>query len=350
MAGGVLDAQVHIGRENTANDPDDYGVIPVSFRSFEALTDIGSAQREALQSVGMRAGLQTVRTDRRRNYIKGGEGSLELNPLTTGLGMILRAAVGTASIQHIPTTDAYLQTFITDAKAANESLALVQGRPPANPATAPLAWTYTGGIIHEISLEQEVGDGDSGQLKLTAGMDYRNELTFGQVDDLNPGGGIALPTPLYPASDFVYGWPDLLVTVGDVPVGDTKSFSMTLAHQHKRDRYYMRRSTFKKQPVRVGIPEYTGSLAFDYEDNDVYELVQSSEIVPLVAEWRHPDPDAIDTGQTYFLRVTMNVQFTGSTPQVSLDDMPNQPIDFMALHDGSEPAVKVEYQSTDSAF
>jgi len=69
-----------------------------------------------------------------------------------------------------------------------------------------------------------------------------------------------------------------------------------------------------------------------------------------VAEWRHPDPDAIDTGQTYFLRVTCNVQFTGNTPQVSLDDLPTQEVEFVCLHDGENPMVKVEYQSTDTDF
>jgi hypothetical protein len=348
--GGVLDAQVHAARENTAVDPEDYGVAVASTRSFEALLDPSTAQRDALQSVGMRAGLQGVRVDRRRNYIKGWEGSLELHPLTRGLGMLLRAAVGTSEIAQVGSTDAWLQTFSTAPGAANESLTFVVGRPPADPAADVMPWTYTGGVVHEFTLEQEVGDGDSGQLKATFGLDGRNELLEGVADDVNPSGGLALPTAAYPASDFVYGWPDLEVTIDGGNVGDTRSFAITLAHQLNRERYYMRRSTFKKQPIRTAVPEYSGSLAFDFENTDIYELVQSSDVVPLVAEWRHRDPNAIDTGQTFFLRLTAQVQFSGETPQVSLDDMPNQPIEFMALHDGTNPAVKIEYQSDDLAF
>jgi hypothetical protein len=346
--GGVLDAQVHVAREGTSADPEDYGVAVVPTRSFEALTDFATAQREALQSVGMRAGLQTVRTDRRRNYIKGWEGSLELHPQNKGFGMLLRAAVGTSAIAQVGTTPAWLQTYESGSAAANETLTFVIGRPPATPSAAVVPWTYTGGAVTELNFEQEVGDGDSGQLKATFGLDGRNELLATDSDDLNLT-GLALPTAAYPTSDFVYGWPDLEVTIDGGSVGDTKSFSLSLAHTVATERYYMRRSTFKKQPIRNGIPEFTGSLAFDYEDEDIYNLVQSSEVVPLVAEWRHSDPDAIAPGVTYFLRITCNVQFSGDTPTVSLDDLPNQPIEFMCLHDGVTPAVKIEYQSTDVA-
>lgn len=339
MAGGVLDAQVHIGRETV------YGTPVTPTRSIEALVDIASAQREPIQSVGMRAGLQTVRTDRRRMIFKGAEGSIELHPHERGFGMMLRAALGTAGIAQVGTTDAWLQTFSTDSKAANESITAVIGRPPVDPATAPIPWTYSGGVVHELSFEQEVGDGDSGQLKATFGMDFQQELN----PDTTPAGEV-LPAPAYPLSEFVYGWPDLTVEVGAVPVGDTRSFSLSMNNQLARERYYMRGSTLKKQPVRDGVPEFTGKLEFDYADNDIYQSVQSSEILPLVATWKHSDPNAIAPGVTYFLRITCNVQFTGNTPEVSLEDLPNQPIEFMCLHDGTDPAVTVEYQSDDTAF
>lgn len=337
MAGGVLDAQVHIGRETV------YGTHVVPTRSIEALEDIASAQREPIQSVGMRAGLQTVRTDRRRMIFKGAEGSIMLHPHELGFGMMLRAAIGTSAIAQQGTTAAWLQTFSTDAKAPNEYITAVIGRPPVDPATAPIPWTYAGGIVHEVSFEQEVGDGDSGQLKATFGMDFQNELLLAD-------GGQPLPVPVYPNSQFVYGWPELQVTVDGGALGDTRSFSVTIPHEVNRERYYMRRSTLKKQPIRSGVPEITGSMEFDYVDGVLYDAVRSSDIIPVIAEWRHPNPNAIAPGRTFFLRITMNVQFTGNTPEVSLDDLPNQPIEFMCLHDGTNPAVKVEYQSTDVAF
>lgn len=337
--GGVLDAQVHVARETV------YGTPLAATRSYEALTDFADAQREALQSVGMRAGLQTVRADRRRNYIKGWEGSLELHPHDMGFGMLLRAAIGTAGIAQVGTTDAWLQTFETSSGAPAESLCFTLGRPPADPTAAVEPWTYTGGVVTEFALEQEVGDGDSGQLKATFSLDGRNELPAGTSDDL--GSALTLPVATYPASTWVYGWPDLSVTIDGGAIGDTRSFSLSMNHGLNTERYYMRRSTFKKRPIRTSVPEFTGSLAFDYEDNSIYEYVRSSEVVPLVAEWQGP---VIEGATRAFLRATCNVQFSGGTPKVSLGDLPNQPIDFMCLHDGSTPAVKVEYQSTDTAF
>ena len=343
IVGGVLDAQVHIGRETT------YGVAVTPTRSFEALADIGEAQREALQSVGMRAGLQTVRSDRRRNYIKGGEGSLELHPLNSGFGMLLRAAIGTASSTgpggSVPSSlgsGATIARFDTASGAPNESLTVVVGRPPADPAAAVIPWTYTGGVVHAFSLEQEVGDGDDGQLKATFELDYNNELVVGDA------GAQTLPAAAYPAADFVYGWPDLTVTIDGGAVGDTRTFNLEMDHGVNRERYYMRGSTLKKRPIRTEVPEFSGSLSFDYENNTVYEYVRSSEVVPLVAEWKGPQIGAGPHFHT--LRVTCNVQFTGASPQVSLDDLPNQPIEFMCLHDGNTPAVRVEYISADTNF
>src|SRR5690606_29289939 len=118
----------------------------------------------------------------------------------------------------------YLQTFETTSAAPDESLTFVIGRPPADPSAAVIPWTYTGGVVHEFSLEQEVGDGDGGQLVATFGMDFRNELTEGLEDDLNDsGGGMSLPVADYPDAVFVYSGPQLSVTIGPVPVVDTRT-------------------------------------------------------------------------------------------------------------------------------
>src|SRR5690606_41257588 len=143
---GVLDAQVHIGRE------EDYGKIAAPTRSIEALEDFATAQREGLQSVGMRAGLQGVRTDRRRNYIKGAEGDLTLHPHEVGFGMLLRAAIGEASIQQVGPTNAYLQTLVTPSAAPTEALTGVVGRPPADPSAPVIPLTYTGGVVPQCAL------------------------------------------------------------------------------------------------------------------------------------------------------------------------------------------------------
>src|SRR5690606_26677355 len=154
---GVLDAQVHIGRETT------YGEIAVPTRSIEALEDFATAQREGLQSVGMRAGLQGVRTDRRRNYIKGAEGDLTVHPHEVGFGMLLRDAIGGAGSEKVDSTNAYLQTFVTTSAAPVEVLTFVIGRPPAEPSAPVIPWTFTGGVVHDYSLEQEVGVGGGGE-------------------------------------------------------------------------------------------------------------------------------------------------------------------------------------------
>ena len=50
-------------------------------------------------------------------------------------------------------------------------------------------------------------------------------------------------------------------------------------------------------------------------------------------------------------KVTLPVcVFTGSTPTASLSDLTTIELPFTVLDDGSNAAVKIEYQSTDTAF
>ena len=42
--------------------------------------------------------------------------------------------------------------------------------------------------------------------------------------------------------------------------------------------------------------------------------------------------------------------FTGSTPTASIDDLTTIELPFTVLDNGSDAAVKIEYQSTDTSF
>jgi hypothetical protein len=55
---GILDAALHVGNEGT------YGTAASLTRSFEAKTEDWKREQQRIESVGFRAGMQTVRTDR----------------------------------------------------------------------------------------------------------------------------------------------------------------------------------------------------------------------------------------------------------------------------------------------
>lgn len=327
---GVLDAQMHIGAEATYNDP---AAVPT--RSFEALGDGHKRPPAFIDSLGFRAGMQAQRSDRRRVLDMGAEGSIELDIFTKGFGMLLNACFGatTAPAQQ-GATPAWLQKYETNAEGAiGKSLVVQLGRPPISGAVLP--FTYRGGKPKTWEITQEVGDGDSGNAKLKLEMDYAAEDT-----------ATALAAPAYPASASVLAWPDLAVTVAAAPVHPNE-FSVKGDNKLNVDRRFLRSTVAKKEPIRAGVPEFEGALACEFEDMVQYNRFIAGDIVPIVATWT----GAVISGAfSFMLRLTMAAcQFSGETPEVSLDDLPKQPLPYKVLWNGVDAAVKAEYISTDLA-
>ena len=60
---------------------------------------------------------------------------------------------------------------------------------------------------------------------------------------------------------------------------------------------------------------------------------------------------AIEGAYYPFFHVTMPaVKFTGTTPVASLDDMTTIELPFTVLDNGSDAAITIPYQSTDTSF
>jgi len=88
----ILDQAVSLGVEST------YGTSVAPTRSFEAQVDVATKKVEYLESKGMRAGIATVRSDRRTIIDMGGEGSLEADILNKGFGLLLRGMFSTSAV------------------------------------------------------------------------------------------------------------------------------------------------------------------------------------------------------------------------------------------------------------
>ena len=79
----ILDNAILVGKETT------YGTPATLTRAFEAQADTWKREQDALESVGFRAGQQTLRSDRRKQINMGAAGAIELDALTSGLGLLL---------------------------------------------------------------------------------------------------------------------------------------------------------------------------------------------------------------------------------------------------------------------
>jgi hypothetical protein len=323
---GVLDAQLHVGVETT------YGTAVTPTRSFEPYSDNAKRMQEFLESAGMRAQMETIRSDRRRPVNMGGEDSLEVDVQNKGLGMFLRAMLADSTVAQVGATTAYLQTHNSTHEASDDSLTVQWGRPPISGTVIP--FTYSGGMVASWTLSQNVGE----LLKLTLDMDYQDSTT-----------GVSLASAAYPASTRPYGWDDVAVLIDSTSVDCVSSFSLTYDNMLNVDRRFLRGTVLKKQPIRAGVPMITGEIAVEFTTTTQYNSFITGATFPLSATWTG---GIIEGTYTHQLVVTLAaIQYDGdANPVVSLDDLPRQPLPFKVLDNGTDPAVRITYRSTDTAF
>lgn len=318
------DFALHVGVEAT------YGTPVVPTRSFETQADGHKRQMEFLESRGARSGIQTIRSDRRRAINMGAEGSIPQDVLNKGMGILLKAAAGTSTIAQQGTTAAYLQTHSTARTEPSDSLTVQIPRPFVDAGQE--VFDYHGGVVASWKITQS----NDGLLVLELTMDYEDEAKGGTE-----------AAAAYPAAASVFAWPDCVVTINGVPF-DADSFELEGDNALVTDRRKLRGSALKKRPRRPGIGNYSGTIEGEFANTTEYDHFVAGDIVPIVATWTG---DNIEGAHDFYFKVTAAAcQFDGDTPEASLDDMPKQPLPFKVLHNGTDPAVKIEYMSTDTAY
>lgn len=320
----VLDTAIIVGKEAT------YGTAAVGTRGYEGKADTWKREQEFLESTGFYAGRQAKRADRRVAINMGGGGSLELDVLNKGFGLVLQAMLGSVEgPTQIAATDAYTITAATTADDPADSFTVQTLR--TDMSGAERAFTHEGAVMTSWSLSQEVGG------FLVASM----EFDFEDVQTATAAGTVS-----YPAATAPFDWTQVAVTIAGSPV-DVMSFELNGDLALKTDRRFLRGSHLKKMPVRSGVPQFTGSMDMEFEDLTQYEAFVAGDPVAVVITYTGA---AID-GENYEIVITLPaVQFTGESPEASLSDVPKQSIPFEVLWDGSAAAITITYTSTDTAL
>lgn len=324
----ILDNAVMLGVEST------YGTPVALSRAYEAKGDDMKDAPDYLESVGFRAGLQTVRSDRRTRINMGGAGSWELDVMDKGLGLLMQGLLGAVSgPTQVAATTAYEQTHTSTADGPSTSYTTQYLRSRVG-TDAVQPFTYHGSVPTGWRLSQ----GNDGLLTLEVDWDFEDE-------DTSTGAG----TPTYVAAQTPFNWSNAVVTYNSAAL-DCKDFDFAADLMMKTDRRYLRGSSLKKQPERTGVPEYSGSFTADFEDTTEFALFKAGTIAPLSVLWSGAT-DAIESGHTFEFQVTCpEVQLIGETPEMSLTELTNQPLPFKVLDDGSNPSVSVRIKSTDTAL
>lgn len=316
-------AQLGFAEETT------WGTFSTPTRFLEVNSFAIQNQVERIESSAIRASNRVLRQDRWAANPKGVSGTLELEVMTKGFGLLLKHMLGTVAIT-TPSgaTNTRLHTH-TIGDTYGLGLTIQGGVPDVSGTVQPFSWL--GCKIAEWTLSNEV----DGLLMLGLNIDGATETTAQALASASYASSVELLT-------FAGGTVTLAGSQFDV-----RSISLTGNQGLKTDRYFLRGSTTKKEPIPIALVDLTGQLEAEFDGLTAYNRFVNGTVASLSATWVG---STIEGAFKYSLTVTLPaVRFDGSTPEVASPDVVMLPLPFKALFDGSQEPVTIAYQTTDTS-
>ncbi|MCP3800197.1 phage tail tube protein [Allokutzneria sp. A3M-2-11 16] len=323
-----MDAAISINSETA------YGVAATgSTEGYEGQGDSWKASREFVESLGFRAGMETVRADRRRIVDMGGEGEIECSVLDSGAGSLLRAVFDSLTVATGAAGAPSTLSYRTATTAGSPSYTVQMIRPLSDGGR--VAYRHVGAVVTEWEFEQEVEKA----LTLKASFDFQTVNHTGVEAEFLP--------ITYPAESIAYDWTRGAVYLTRsgaetlVPVG---KWSLKGARGLKTDRRAVRANPLKRQPKRAELPEYEGEIEAEFESATLplYEDFVGGAIVGLRISYTGVTKSG--NGTTAKLDIVVPaIQFTGESPEASLDDLTSMTLPFRALDPGRPGTVSLTY-------
>lgn len=328
--GSGLSAQLGLKKETTYATR----VVPTAFYEFES--EGGARQQKYLESRQLRSGRFFQSGSRRIMTTRDAAVTVGAEVPNKGFGVFLDLLHGNAVTPVIQgATTAYLQTHNMTGDPT-KSATIQVGKPDTGGTIRP--FDYTGSMVTAASFSCNVDE----WLKFSYSFDSNDEDT-----------SQTLATASYPTSLEGFGFQQATATVNGVVQNLTtgslvKSMSVDLAMPRAVERYGLRSNAVKAKPILNDYTTGTGSLGFEFTDTTQYGLFTNGTKVPLILDFTSSSM----AGTAFPYRITFTfaqVQFTGTTPSVGGPDILSYDAPFSILDDGTNPPVKIEYMSTDSA-
>ncbi|MFF4752653.1 phage tail tube protein [Streptomyces sp. NPDC002514] len=323
--GSGLGAQLGISAETT------YGTYVAPARFLEFTKESLVLKKTTAQSAGIAAGRLLALSSRRVVTRREVSGSVDLEVVNKGMGLLVQALMGTTvtPVQQA-TTAAYLQTH-TLASTAGKSLTLQLGVPLTTGAVTNK--TFLGCKVTSGEFSCEVGGILTGTFEVDGkDCDETQTLTAASYSNMSPFhfGQMALKTGTFGTETALDG---------------IRKVSVKIERPQDVERFYANQSALKKEPVENDQVKITGSLETDYVATTLDDLHTSDGATSLVWEFV-----GANIASTYFetFRITL--------PAVKLDEGPptvdgfgviKPTFSFTGLYDGANQP-KIEIISTDT--
>jgi hypothetical protein len=332
--GSGLGSQVGFSQEVT------YGTAETPTTFLEARSAGLEIQVEHMMSEALRPGLLVQRKDRQVVNRKGVNGSIELDVTSNNLARFFR---------HCMNDDRAFSTTKTGSGTAKTYTYRI-GDPATMPSmtvqvgVADITGTVrrmdaTGCYVSEFSVNNSVDE----ILQLSATIDGR---------DMVPSSS-SITTASYATTSEPLTFAGGSVSVAG-SVTPVKSFEMSVSHGIDLERYQINSTTLKSRPIRNAMTEITGTVEMEFGQSTVGTWATDS----LVDRYRAGTTIGVDgiwTGNTAIngtdfpsLKLDMPAALiTACTPTIEGPEILTLSVEFMALDDGTNPPLELQYVSSE---
>lgn len=307
-----------------------WGTYKAPDHFVEVVSESLALQIERIASAGIRASSRVARSDRWVANKKGVTGQLSFEVASKGFGLWLKHMLGAQSSGTASGGTNAKKYTSTIGDPFGLGLTVQVGRPDDTGTVQP--FSYKGCKITDWELSNSV----DGLLMLASTLDGQDEDT-----------AQSLAAASYPSSSELLSFVGGSVTIAGSSVATVHDIKITGKNALKTDRYGLRTSTLKKEPIANGFVEVSGEITTEFESLTAYNRFVNGTQVAVVADWL--GQTALEGSIFAELKATMPVcRFDGTTPNLNGHDMLVQTLPFVALYDGSQEPITIDYVSLDA--
>jgi hypothetical protein len=332
MANTGLGSQLGLKKETT------WGTAVTVDKFYRYESESFGLERVYVDPVGLQAGITFAPQSLTAATTRAAAGGFQLMmPYKLSGHIFDQMVAGTITPVQQGGSAAYLSTFNVGSSVPTKS-ATIQINKPATSA-GDVAYTYPGAVLKTAAFSMETG----GVLMGDFGWVAKDETTPATTP-----AGAALATASYAASDNVWNHIDTTLTYAGGAVAGITGVSLAWEQPYADGRYHLDGSGTIAKPIPNGVATVTGTLSGEFYDSTFYSAFRSGAFASLVVTFQGPTAIAASNFPKIVFTLPA-VQIRGSSPAVGGPDLLGLSVPFVAKYDGTNPPMKVEYMSTETA-
>ena len=322
--GSGIGSQLGIATETTFNNS-----VTVT-RFYEFTSENLQYNKKTAVGMGLRAGGQLPRSQRRVVVTTDAGGDIVLDLPTRGLGLLLSHAMGSTPSAVTTTTGVYSYTF-TLGDVYGRSLTAQVGVPQYGGTVTPK--TISGAKIQSWEISAPNAGIATGKFTLD-GASFTTSTS--------------LATASYSTISNLFNFAQGAITVAGSSVVNIKDFTLTVDNTLKQDRYNLGNAGIKAEQVINGFRKVSGKMTAEFTDTTLLNAFLADTTTALVLTFTGA---VIAGGQNEKLTITIPAaKFNADTPNVAGPGVIDLAMTFDAYDDGTNQPLTIVYQTADSAL